>query len=159
LVQFLYHVKRLFQFTGLYLKVMNTNPIYIVDDDKDDEDLIREAFAELGITNELKFFLTGEGVLYELNHSDVTPFVIISDINLPKMDGFQLRQKVLEETSLKDKSIPFIFWSTSASDAQVKRAYDLAAHGFFLKGRTYNDLKEKIKEMVKYWSDSLTPAT
>ena len=62
---------------------MNINPIYIVDDDKDDESLIREAFTELGINNELRFFSTAEGVLYELNNSTVSPFVIISDINLP----------------------------------------------------------------------------
>jgi CheY-like chemotaxis protein len=137
---------------------MNTSPIYIVDDDKDDEDLIREAFGELGINNELRFFLTGEGVLNELNNNSVVPFVIISDINLPMMSGFELREKVLNETSLRDKSIPFIFWSTGASEAQVKRAYDLSAHGFFLKGRTYNELKDKIQEMIKYWSDSLTPS-
>jgi CheY-like chemotaxis protein len=142
---------------ALYIIVMNTNPIYIVDDDKDDEDLIKEAFKDLGITNELRFFSTAEGVLYELSNNTVVPFVIISDVNLPRMDGFQLREKVLEGASIRDKSIPFIFWSTSASDAQVKRAYDLAAHGFFLKGRTYNELKQKIQEMIKYWSDSLTP--
>ena len=143
---------------ALYIIAMNTNPIYIVDEDKDDEDLIREAFRDLGITNEVRFFSTAEGVLYELNNSTDSPFVIISDINLPRMDGFQLREKVLEGASIKDKSIPFIFWSTSASDAQVKRAYDLAAHGFFLKGRTYSELKDRIQEMIKYWSDSLTPS-
>lgn len=137
---------------------MNTNPIYIVDDDKDDEDLIKEAFTELGITNEVRFFSTAEGVLYELNNSPDIPFVIISDINLPRMDGFQLREKVLEGNSIRDKSIPFIFWSTSASQAQIRRAYDLSAHGFFLKGRSYNELKERIQEMIKYWSDSLTPS-
>lgn len=137
---------------------MKTNPIYIVDDDKDDEDLIREAFNELGIKNELRFFSSGEGVLNELNNNSTVPFVIISDVNLPRMSGFELREKVLNESSIRDKSIPFIFWSTSASEAQVKRAYDLSAHGFFLKGRTYNELKNKIQEMVKYWSDSLTPS-
>jgi CheY-like chemotaxis protein len=158
MVQFLYPLKRLLLITGIYLIVMSTNPIYIVDDDKDDEDLIKDAFTEVGITNELKFFSTGEGVLYELSNNDAVPFVIISDINLPGMDGFQLREKVLEDASIKDKSIPFIFWSTSASDAQIKRAYDLAAHGFFLKGRSYKELKERIQEMIKYWSDSLTPS-
>ena len=137
---------------------MKTNPIYIVDDDKDDEDLIREAFNELGIKNELRFFSSGEGVLNELNNNSTVPFVIISDVNLPRMSGFELREKVLNESSIRDKSIPFIFWTTSASEAQVKRAYDLSAHGFFLKGRTYNELKNKIQEMVKYWSDSLTPS-
>lgn len=135
---------------------MNTNPIYIVDDDSDDEDLIRDALEELNIKNEVKFFRTAEGVLTELRKEDV-PFIIISDVNLPKMDGFALREQILNEAEAKDKSIPFIFWSTTASDAQIKRAYDLSAHGFFIKGRTYSELKEKLQEMVKYWSDSMAP--
>jgi DNA-binding NarL/FixJ family response regulator len=123
----------------------------------DEEEFIKEAFNDLGIKNELKFFRTAEGILNELHKNLEVPFIILSDINLPKMDGFELRQKILEEAAITDKTIPFIFWSTSASEAQIKKAYDLSAHGFFLKGRSYNELKEKIKEMVSYWSDSLAP--
>jgi|SRR5688500_9890043 len=136
---------------------MNSNPIYIVDDDTEDEDLIREAFEELGINNQLKFFSSAESVLNQLKKETEVPFIIISDVNLPKMDGFQLREKILNEAAVKDKTIPFIFWSTSASEAQIKRAYDLSVHGFFLKGRSFKELKEKIHEMVAYWSDSLAP--
>jgi DNA-binding NarL/FixJ family response regulator len=136
---------------------MNTSPIYIVVEDTDDEEIIREAFVEAGVHNELRFFSTGEGVLNELRTNKVTPFIIISDVNLPRMDGFELREKILQEASINDKSIPFIFWSTRASEAQIKRAYDLSAHGFFLKGRTFTELKERIHEMVAYWSDSLAP--
>ena len=136
---------------------MNNNPIYIVDDDEDDQQIIKEAVSELGLKNELKFFYTAEAVLNELRKSDLIPFIIISDINLPGMDGFTLREKILTETSMNDKSIPFIFWSTTASDAQVKRAFDLSAHGFFIKGRTFKELKEELGEIISYWSKSLAP--
>ena len=136
---------------------MNNNPIYIVDDDEDDQQIIKEAVAEIGLKNELKFFYTAEAVLNELRKSDLIPFIIISDINLPGMDGFTLREKILTETSMNDKSIPFIFWSTTASDAQVKRAFDLSAHGFFIKGRTFKELKEELGEIISYWSKSLAP--
>ena len=136
---------------------MNTNPIYIVDDDTEDEDFIKEAFDELGIKNQLKFFNSAESILKQLKQDSEVPFIIISDVNLPKMDGFQLRERILNEIEVKDKTIPFIFWSTSASEAQIKRAYDLSVHGFFLKGRSFKELKEKIHEMVAYWSDSLAP--
>ena len=36
---------------------MNNNPIYIVDDDEDDQQIIKEVVAELSLANELKFFL------------------------------------------------------------------------------------------------------
>ena len=136
---------------------MNTKHIYIIDDDAEDDDFIREAFTELGIANEVRFFRTGEDVLHELRKAVVVPFLIISDVSLPKMDGFALREKILTETAIKDKTVPYIFWSTSVSEAQIKRAYDLSAHGFFLKGRTFQELKEKIQEIVAYWSDSLAP--
>lgn len=136
---------------------MNHNPIYIVDDDEDDQQIIQEAVAELGLTNELKFFYTAEAVLSQLRKNDLIPFIIISDINLPGMDGFTLREKILNESSMSDKSIPFIFWSTTASDAQVKRAFDLSAHGFFIKGRTFKELKEELGEIISYWSKSLAP--
>ena len=136
---------------------MNTSPIYIVDDDTEDEDLIKEAFDQLGIKNELKFFRSAESILTELKKDIKIPFIIISDVNLPKMDGFELREKILEQSSVKDKTVPFIFWSTTASAAQIKKAYELSAHGFFIKGRNYTELKKQILEMVSYWSDSLAP--
>ena len=136
---------------------MNNNPIYIVDDDAEDEDLLKEAFDELGLNNQLKFFSSAEGILNELKINTVVPFIIIADVNLPKMDGFELREKILNETLIKNKSIPFIFWSTSASEAQIKRAYDLSVHGFFIKSRSFKELKKQIQEMVAYWSDSLAP--
>ncbi|HUQ66721.1 MAG TPA: response regulator [Flavitalea sp.] len=136
---------------------MNINSIYIVDDDAEDDDLVKEAFNELGIKNEVRFFRTGEEVLNKLRKDAEVPFLIISDVRLSKIDEFELREKILNETSLKDKTVPFIFWSTSVSEAQIIRAYNLSAHGFFLKGRTFQELKQKLSEMVSYWSDSLAP--
>lgn len=138
---------------------MNTNPIYIVDDDNDEEQMIRESFEELGFKNELRFFNSAEGLLSELRNKPVIPFLIISDVNLPKMDGFELRERILREKAVSHKSVPFIFWSTKVSEAQIKRAYDLSVHGFFLKGTSYKDLKDKLQEIVKYWDDSLAPSS
>jgi FixJ family two-component response regulator len=138
---------------------MNTNPIYIVDDDTDDEEILCDVMKELGLNNKLVFFHSANELLSDLKNNPVVPFIIISDINLPKIDGFELRQKILEETQMSDKSVPFIFWSTTASAAQIKKAYDLSAHGFFLKGRSYKEIKEGINEIIKYWTRSLSPAT
>ena len=149
-------IPRTYCITYNYVR-MNNNCIYIVDDDAEDEDIIREAFKDLDIKNPLKFFTSAEDILNELKKDAEVPFIIISDVNLPKIDGFKLREKILNESSVKDKSIPFIFWSTSASEAQIKKAYDLSAHGFFLKGRSYKELKKQIREMIEYWSDSLAP--
>jgi len=135
---------------------LHTHPIFIVDDDTDDEDFIRDAMEELGLVNELKFFHKAEELLSELKNTSVIPFMVICDINLPGMDGFQLREEVLKDGT-SGKSVPFIFWSTSASESQIKKAYDLAAHGFFIKGKTYKELKEGLNKIIIYWSLSQAP--
>ena len=130
--------------------------IFIVDDDTDDEEFIRDAMEELGLVNELKFFHKAEELLRELKNNSVIPFMVICDINLSGMDGFQLREEVLKDGT-SGKSVPFIFWSTSASESQIKKAYDLAAHGFFIKGKTYKELKEGLNKIIIYWSLSQAP--
>ena len=88
---------------------MNKHPVYIVDDDSDDDHITKEAFQELGIENELIFFRSGDEVLARLRKTDEVPFLIISDVTLPRMDGFVLREKILQENNISHKSVPFIF--------------------------------------------------
>ena len=136
---------------------MNTNPVFIVDDDTDDHDFIKESWKELGFPNPLLFFTNGEEALNELKVNKTTPFLILCDVNVFPMNGFELRAKLLEDASLTHKSIPFIFWSTYASNEQIKKAYALAAHGFFIKGNTIQELKEELFEMMMYWQKSKQP--
>jgi CheY-like chemotaxis protein len=136
---------------------MNNNPIFIVDDDNDDFLMIREVAQEMGLTNEVRHFTDGESLIRELTENPVVPFLIISDMNLPKMNGLELRKKIIDSPIMSRKTIPFIFWSNSASDRQVENAYNLAAHGYFIKGRTYTEMKASLHEIVSYWSHSLSP--
>lgn len=136
---------------------MNTNPVFIVDDDTDDQDFVRECWKELGYENPLLFFESGEGLINELMAHNTVPFLILCDVNIPRMGGFGLKAKLLEEESLNHKSVPFIFWSTQASNEQIKKAYALSAHGFFIKGNTVKDLKESLSEIMNYWQKSKQP--
>lgn len=132
--------------------------VWIVDDDKEDGDLVSEIFKELNWSNRLELFETGEQLIERLNKFEQAPFIIISDINLPKMNGFELRERMLTQTNFKFHSVPFIFWSTSASEAQVHRAFQLQAHGFFLKENDYKKWKSLLIRIVDYWHSSLLPS-
>ena len=111
---------------------MNNAPIFIVDDDLDELEIVQEIWDELGIENQLEIFTNPEELVTRLGQR-VNPFLIISDVNLPKIDGFELRKLLAQEPTLSIKSIPFIFWSSTASDAQIKKAYDSGGHRFFFK--------------------------
>ena len=136
---------------------MQTGAVYIIDDDIDDHQIINEIWRELQLPNQLLFFSSGADMLHHLSSAERAPFLIICDVNLPKMDGFELREKLLESGLKKFKSVPFIFWSTHASETQISKAYDLSAHGFFIKGTNYQQLKESFRSIISYWSMSRMP--
>ena len=135
----------------------DVSPIFIVDDDVDDQEFIREIFGELEIKNQLCFFNNGKDVLAHLKSLSPKPFLILCDVNIPIMDGFELRKLLLDDQNLAYKSVPFIFWSNFASNTQVKRAYDLSVHGFFIKGKNYAELKTSLKSIFDYWQESKHP--
>ena len=137
--------------------VMQTGPVYIVDDDADDHHIVSEIWKELQLPNQLLFFSTASDMMEHLSRSQYGPFLIICDVNLPIMDGFALRQKLLDTGNKKFKSVPFIYWSTHASESQIMRAYDLSAHGFFIKGSNFTQMKESFTSIIHYWSTSKMP--
>jgi CheY-like chemotaxis protein len=132
-------------------------PVIIVDDDPDEHDLMKEIWKELKLSYPLILFSTGNQLLDYLQSNEPIPFLIISDINLHPIDGFELREKILEDESSKFKSIPFIFWSGSATENQIKKAYDLSSHGFFIKASTFQELKKIIQDIIAYWQKTEIP--
>ena len=117
--------------------VNNEDSVWIVDDDGEDHELIQEIFEELRINNPLKFFNGAKPMLNALEKEEIAPFIIFCDVNLPGMDGFQLREKLLATPNNKFHSVPFIFWSTAASEDQIRKSFELRAHGFFIKESKY----------------------
>ncbi len=136
---------------------MNTEPVLIVEDDSDDREFIEEAWKELNYPNKLLFFGNGEDVFRYLDTEETIPFLILCDVNLPKMNGFQLKEKLLHGEHTRYKSIPLIFWSTVVSNEQTQRAYDLGGNGFFVKENSFKGLKESLMHIVDYWSKSKVP--
>ncbi len=79
------------------------------------------------------------------------------DVNLPSQDGFAIRKQLIADKDLKYKSIPFIFWSTDASEKQIQFSYDLPAQGFFFKPSNFVDLCSTFKTILDYWTKSQHP--
>lgn len=136
---------------------MKTTPILIVDDDNDDRQLLQEAWQELGYPNALHFFNNADEVLDYLYKEQVVPFLILCDVNIPKMDGFAFKEKLVEDTEMNYRSIPFVFWSSEVSNKQIQRAYDLGVNGFFVKGNTFDEIKQSLIDIVNYWQKSKVP--
>ena len=136
---------------------MNDGLIFIVDEDEDDREFVKHVWKELKYKNELMFFSDGDSLLKHLKTNTTIPFLILCDVNIPKMDGFELKKRLYDDDSLFYKSIPFVFWSSQASKEQIKKSYDLGGNGFFIKESTLNGFKVALSEIMQYWLKSKVP--
>lgn len=134
-----------------------TGPIIIIEDDHGDQALLTVAFEELDFINEIIFFREGEKALEYLTMSAIEPFIILSDLNMPRLNGLELREKIHTNEDLRIKCIPYLFFSTSAEQKFVVDAYSKSVQGFFVKPYSYDELKQTIKIIVEYWQKCESP--
>ena len=132
-------------------------PLIIVEDDIDDQEIIKEVLQSLGVSNTLLLFSDGLEALTYLQTTSDQPFLILCDINLPKLNGLELREEINADVRLRRKSVPFIFYSTNAGREAVEKAYDLTVQGFFIKNNTLQQLRDTLALIIAYWSECKHP--
>ena len=132
-------------------------PIIVIEDDRDDQELLSVVFEKLNFQNEIIFFEDGEQALDYLIKSADEPFLILSDINMPRLNGLELREKIHTNEDLRIKCIPYLFFSTSAEQKYVVDAYSKSVQGFFVKPNSFDKLKSTIKIIIDYWLECESP--
>ena len=134
-----------------------SGPIIIIEDDIDDQDILADIFRELNYPNILVFFGDSVQALEYLTNTDIEPFLVLSDINMPKLNGMELREKIHNNEDLRLKSIPYLFFSTSSEQKHVIDAYSRSIQGFFVKPSNYDKLKTILVKIVEYWQECESP--
>ena len=134
-------------------------PVIIVEDDEDDRAIMEEVFVEMATSFERKYFSNAQEALKFLITTDVQPFLIISDVNLPGMNGPQFKLTLNENEHLKKKSIPFVFLTTSAKRDAVEKAYEMLVQGYFEKPSKPRDIKMLFILILEYWQVCIHPNT
>lgn len=137
---------------------MQTNaPIVIIEDDPDDQYFFKIVCESLGVCEQLEFFAQANSALEYLKTTTKQPFVILCDINLPGMSGVELRKIINNTDYLRRKSIPFVFFSTAATEDQIQEAYDMTVQGFFLKQQNLKETQDVLDTIFKYWRKCIHP--
>jgi CheY-like chemotaxis protein len=138
--------------------VINKNgPVIIIEDDTDDQEILSEIFQKLNYQNKIVFFSDGQDALDYINDSNESPFLILSDINMPKLNGFALREKLKTDAKLNIKCIPYLFFSTALNQKAVIDAYSLSVQGFFVKQNSMAELEKTISAIMEYWRRCAAP--
>lgn len=137
---------------------MKNSNILIVEDDIDDKEILEDVITSLGYTNKIVWKVNGAEALSYLAETDEKMLIIFCDINMPIMNGLELKRLIDAHEILRKKSIPFIFYSTAASDQAIEEAYTtLSIQGFFKKQNDYNKTKLIINTAIEYWKNCVHP--
>lgn len=132
-------------------------PLLILEDDEDDRELYQNVMNDLGLRNTIRFFDSGDALLSFLEQTTEKPLVIIADINVPRMNGLELRRRIDKDEVLRKKSIPFVFLTTIESKEIVDEVYDLTVQGYFIKKPFYDDIANQIRAILEYWLMARSP--
>lgn len=133
-------------------------PIIVIDDDAEDHLIMDEIFKNLNYPNKVIFFSDGSEAVEYLSSTDELPFLIISDINMPGMNGFEIRHKLRQNPKFNASHIPYLFFTTSADKKAVTRAFDMSVQGFFIKPARMNELESTLRTIIDYWRESYAPS-
>ena len=131
--------------------------IIVIEEDQDDRDLLKDIFESLAYPNKVVFFEDPTTLEEYLANPIVKPFLILSDINMPKMNGYELRDLLLANPDINEKCAPYIFLSTSKNPENVLNDYKGPIQGYLKKEEDFKVYKQTIQGIVDYWQTSLTP--
>lgn len=129
--------------TTFYINLPDVRPrILIVDDDEFSRRIAIEFLSETGI----EFMEAENGKTAALMLEEQTPHLIISDIIMPEMDGFQLLDFV--RSSRKLKSIPFIMMTSDSKIETRKLAFQKGANDFVAKPFMAEDFIPRVRRFI-----------
>jgi CheY-like chemotaxis protein len=127
-----------------------TGPVVILEDDKEDQEIMPDVFGELAVPNKLNFFYSGKNFLLYLRTTTDVPFLIFMDIYLPVISGLEVREQIFNDDYLHKKGIPYIFLTMSNSHGILEKAFNLQVQVLFQKASTLEDMKQQVKQIVDY---------
>ena len=131
--------------------------ILMADDDADDRDMARDAFAESHLANDLRFVEDGVELMDYLKRrgkyadpaSSPRPGVILLDLNMPRKDGREALEEIKADSQLC--RIPIVVLTTSQQEEDILRSYQLHASSYITKPVTFDSLVHVVAALGQYW--------
>ena len=131
--------------------------ILLVEDNPRDAELTMRALKKRNIANQLFWVEDGAEALdflfcrgkYDQRDHQQQPKVILLDLKLPKVDGFQVLKAVKGDE--RTASIPIVIMTSSREDPDIKSAYKLGANSYIVKPVDFNAFSEVMSQIGFYW--------
>ncbi len=135
---------------------MEFKTILLAEDNPKDAELTLEALSEISIVNNIVWVKDGEEVIDFLNRkgkfenrTPELPVVIMLDIKMPKVDGIEALAYIRSHE--KFKYIPVVMLTSSRSEQDLVRTYQLGVNAYVVKPVDLIDFIEAIKQLGMFW--------
>jgi CheY-like chemotaxis protein len=131
--------------------------ILLADDDEEDRTMTIEALRERRVVNEINCVKDGQELVdylfrrgaYADPASAPVPGLILLDLNMPRKDGREALAEMKTDPAIR--SIPVVVLTTSRSEEDIVRTYDLGVNSFITKPVTFAGLVQAMDVFSRYW--------
>lgn len=139
---------------------MNPINVLLVEDNEGDILLTQDALLEGEIAKDIQVVKDGWEAIQFLEKKNAyrlanTPDLILLDINLPKLNGFEVLKKIRSTDAIKN--IPVVMLSTSSSDNDIKKSIKYRANYYISKPVNSEDYSEVIASIKTFWESNVNP--
>ena len=132
--------------------------IILVEDDDFDAKDVRRTLSRAGIPINVRRFVDGVEAIEFLQSPErryLQKFVILLDLNMPRMSGHEFLKAIREDVSLRRCVV--VVMTTSSDERDIFAAYDLNVAGYLLKGRSDDGNEPVLSTLHRYWRQAELP--
>lgn len=122
--------------------------VLAVEDDPDDQLLLREAWDVLGLATRLEIVADGIALVERATTHRAVPHLVLLDLNTPRKSGLEVLREL---PGTPYASVPVVVLTSSTDPLQVDRAYRHGAAGFVVKPASFQELVEVLRVVHDYW--------
>lgn len=136
---------------------MDVKTILLAEDNMNDVELTLAALEDLNIANSVVVVNDGVDAMEYLKREgkykerpEGNPTVILLDIKMPRMDGFEVLQAIREDKNLK--KIPVVMLTSSREEKDLIKTYELGVNAYVVKPVDFDQFMDAVKQLGIFWA-------
>ncbi len=131
--------------------------ILLVEDDFDHAELITRILQDNQMVNQIHHVADGEAALdylfqrgeYADPERSPRPHLILLDLRLPKIDGFEVLKQIKRDEELR--RIPVVVLTSSEAESDITRAGDNYVNSYLVKPIVFDEFRRMLRDLRSYW--------
>lgn len=131
--------------------------ILLVEDDRADAELTRQALLRTDYTHELRVAHSSEEAVAALAEcaaaNQALPDVVLLDLNMPGIDGLAFLSETREHPNIRVRSLPVVILTTSTNQADVDACYQAGANAYLSKPMGFTERVTLLRRTCEFWGD------